>query len=127
MSTPNIVRVSSIFANTTYLAPSTTTATTWTALTPSNLTVNKIGFLTAANITNAAATITVSVNSATAGGGTAYRLVYQVVVPAGATLVIVDKTTSLYVTDSQSVVVTSGTANAIELVASYEAITGPAS
>ena len=68
-----------------------------------------------------------SVNSATAGGGTAYRLVYQVVVPAGATLVIVDKTTSLYVTDSQSVVVTVGTANAIELVASYEAITGPAS
>jgi hypothetical protein len=64
----------------------------------------------------------VSINSATAGGGTAYRVAYQITVPANSTLVILDKTTAMYVGESQSVVVTVGTASAIELVASYEAI-----
>lgn len=123
MASPNIVNVTSIVGNTSYLIPANTSANTWTALTPSSNTVNRVDFMTAANVTSSAATITVSVNSATAGGGTAYRLVYQVTVPAGATLVVVDKTTAVYITDSQSVVVTSGTASAIELVASYEAIT----
>jgi hypothetical protein len=123
MASPNIVNVTSIVGNTSYLIPANTTANTWTALTPSTNTVNRVDFITASNVTSSAATITVSVNSAISGGGTAYRLVYQVTVPAGSTLVVVDKTTSLYITDSQSVVVTSGTASAIELVASYEAIT----
>lgn len=123
MASPNIVNVTSIVGNTSYLIPANTSANTWTALTPSSNTVNRVDFMTAANVTSSAATITVSVNSATGGGGTAYRLVYQVTVPAGATLVVVDKTTAVYITDSQSVVVTSGTASAIELVASYEAIT----
>ena len=123
MASPNIVNVTSIVGNTSYLIPANTSANTWTALTPSSNTVNRVDFMTAANVTSSAATITVSVNSATGGGGTAYRLVYQVTVPAGATLVVVDKTTAVYITDSLSVVVTSGTASAIELVASYEAIT----
>lgn len=123
MASPNIVNVTSIVGNTSYLIPANTTANTWTALTPATNTVNRVDFITASNVTSSAATITVSVNSAISGGGTAYRLVYQVTVPAGSTLVVVDKTTSLYITDSQSVVVTSGTASAIELVASYEAIT----
>jgi len=123
MASPNIVNVTSIVGNTSYLIPANTTANTWTALTPATNTVNRVDFITASNVTTSAATITVSVNSAISGGGTAYRLVYQVTVPAGSTLVVVDKTTSLYITDSQSVVVTSGTASAIELVASYEAIT----
>jgi len=78
--------------------------------------------MTASNVTSAAATVTVSINSATAGGGTAYRVAYQITVPANSTLVILDKTTAMYVGESQSVVVTVGTASAIELVASYEAI-----
>ena len=123
MASPNIVNVTSIVGNTALLVPTTTTATTWTALTPASGTVNKIDNIVAANVTGTAATITVSVNSATGGGGTAYRLAYQITVPANASLIITDKTTAFYVTDSQSVVVTSGTTNAIELVASYEAIT----
>ena len=123
MASPNIVNVTSIVGNTTYLIPSNTSANTWTALTPSSATVNKVDFIVAANVTSSAATVTVSINSATAGGGTAYRIAYQISIPANASLVVVDKTTALYVTDSQSVVVTVGTASAIELTASYEAIT----
>ena len=123
MANPNIVNVTSIYGNTSYLVPTTTTATTWTALTPAAGTVNKIDNIVAANVTGTAATITVSVNSAVSGGGTAYRLAYQITVPANASLIITDKTTAFYVGEAQSVVVTSGTTNAIELVASYEAIT----
>ena len=123
MANPNIVNVTSIYGVTSYLIPTTTTATTWTALTPSAGTINKIGNIVAANVTGSVATITVSINSATAGGGTAYRLVYQVAVPVNASLIICDKSTSFYLGESQSIVVTSNTTNAIELTASYEAIT----
>jgi len=123
MATPNIVGVTDIRGNTVYIIPSTTSATVWTALTPATNVVNKVGNITATNVTSSAVAVTVSINSATAGGGTAYRLCYQISVPANASLIIVDKTTGLYVNDAQSVVVTSGVANALEFVATYEAIT----
>ena len=123
MANPNIVNVTSIYGNTSYLIPSTTSATTWTDLTPAVGTVNKVNNIVASNVTGSAATVTVSVNSATGGGGTAYRIAYQISVPANSSLIIVDKTTSIYVGESQSVVATVGTANAIELTASYEALT----
>lgn len=127
MAAPNIVNVSVITGSTSYLIPSTTSATTWTALTPTATgnVVHRVDFITAANVTTSAATITLSINSAIAGGGTAYRIAYQITVPPGATLVLVDKTTALYIDQTQSIVATVGTASAIELVASYEAITAP--
>ena len=123
MANPNIVNVTSIYGATTYLIPSTTAATTWTALTPATGTVNKIDNIVAANVTGAAATVTVAINSAAAGAGTNYRLIYQVAVPANAAIVVADKSTAFYLGEAQSVVVTVGTASAIELTASYEAIT----
>lgn len=123
MANPNILNVSSIYGNTSYLIPSTTSATTWTALTPASNTINKIDNIVAANVTGAAATVTVAINSAAAGAGTNYRLVYQVPVPANASIVVVDKSTAFYLGEAQSIVVTVGTASAIELTASYEAIT----
>jgi len=123
MANPNMVNTSSIYGNTSYLIPSTTAATTWTALTPAVGTINKIDNIVASNVTAATATATVSINSATAGGGTAYRLIYQLPVPVNAAVVIVDKSTAFYLGEAQSIVVTIGTASAIELTASYEAIT----
>jgi hypothetical protein len=123
MANPNIVNVTSIYGNTSYLIPGTTAATTWTALTPASNTVNKIDNIVAANVTASAATVTVAINSAAAGAGTNYRLIYQVTVPINAAIVIVDKSTAFYLGEAQSIVVTVGTASAIELTASYEAIT----
>lgn len=123
MANPNIVTVTSIYGNTSYLIPSTTGVTTWTALTPASGTVNKLDSIVASNVTAVSVAVTVSINSASGGGGTAYRIAYQISVPANASLIIVDKTTALYVGESQSIVVTVGTASAIELTASYEAIT----
>ena len=123
MANPNIVNVTSIYGNTVYLIPSGTSATTWTGLTPAAGTVNKIDSIIATNVTGSAATVTVSINSATAGGGTAYRICYQISVPANAALIVVDKTTSFYVNETQSVVVTVGTGSAIEFTSTFEAIT----
>jgi len=122
MANPNIVNVTSIYGNTAYLVPTGTSATTWTGLTPASGTVNKVGTIMATNVTATAATITVSINSATGGGGTAYRLTYQTSVPGNSALMVVDKSTSIYVGEAQSIVVTSGTSSAIEMVATYEAI-----
>jgi hypothetical protein len=123
MANPNIVNVTSIYGNTSYLIPSTTSATTWTALTPASGTVNKIDNIVAANVTGSNVTVTVAINSAAAGAGTNYRLVYQVSVPVNASIVVADKSTAFYLGEAQSIVVTVGTANAIELTSSYEAIT----
>ena len=123
MANPNIVNVTSIYGNTSYLIPSTTAATTWTALTPAAGTVNKIDNIVAANVTASIASVTVAINSAAAGAGTNYRLVYQVFIPINASIVVADKSTAFYLGEAQSIVVTVGTASAIELTASYEAIT----
>jgi len=123
MANPNIVNVTSIYGNTSYLIPSSTSATTWTALTPASGTVNKIDNIVATNVTASVATVTVAINSAAAGAGTNYRLVYQVPVPVNASIVVADKSTAFYLGEAQSIVVTVGTASAIELTASYEAIT----
>ena len=115
MANPNIVNVTSIYG--------VTSVTTWTALTPTAGTVNKINNIVASNVTGSVALVTVSINSAVAGGGTAYRLIYQVPVPINASIVVVDKSTAFYLGEAQSIVVTVGTSSAIELTASYESIT----
>jgi hypothetical protein len=133
MANPNIVNVTSIYGNTAYLIPSTTAATTsWTyngtttltGLTPASGTVNKITGLTVANTTSSAATATVGIgNNATFGSATVVTYpAYQISVPAGATLIIIDKTTDVYITENQSVGVTSGTASALTYTATFEAI-----
>jgi len=122
MANPNIVNVTSIYGNTSYLIPATSVAT-WTALTPASGTVNKIDNVVASNVSSSAATITLSINSAVSGGGVAYRIAYQISVPPNASVILIDKTTAIYVGEAQSIVATSGTTSAIELTASYEAIT----
>lgn len=95
----------------------------WSALTPATGTVNKIDNIVASNVTASAALITVAINNLAGGLGTNYRLIYQLPVPVNASVVIVDKSTAFYLGEAQSIVVTSSTTNAIEMTASYEAIT----
>ncbi len=123
MANPNVLNISSLYASTTYLIPTGTSATTWTSLTPASGSVTKVDSISATNVTSSAAVITLSINSATGGGGTAYRLAYQLSIPGNTTLMIVDKSNPIYVGEGQSVVATSGTSNAIELVASIEVLT----
>lgn len=122
MANPNIIGATTINGNVTYNIPSNTSATSLLSNAASSGVVYKIESLTASNVTGSNATVTVSVNSAAAGGGTAYRLIYQAVVPVNATMQIIDKNNPVYLTEDKSIVVTSGTGSAIEYVCSYESI-----
>lgn len=134
MANPNIVNVSSIYGNTAYVIPSTTGATTsWTyngstsltGLTPASNTVNRVTSITVANTSSSAANATVAIgNNATFGSATVVSyFAYQISVPPNSSLVVVDKTNSFYVTENQSVGVTSGTGSALTYTATFEAIT----
>ena len=123
MANPNIINVTTLTGNTTYLTPSNTTANTLLSNAASSGLVFKINSIVAANVdgTNAV-DVTVTINSAAAGGGTAYPIVSTVSVPADASLIVLDKTTAIYLMENQSIVVTSGTASKIAYTISYESI-----
>ena len=123
MANPNIVAVTSILGNTTYLTPADTAANVLLSNAASSGDVLKINQIVCANVDGtSAANCTVTVNSAAAGGGTAYAIVSTVSVPADASLIVVDKTTAIYLMEDQSIVVTSGTASDLTFTISYEAI-----
>ena len=129
MANPNIVNVTSIYGNTTYYTPSGVTAVVLLPNAASSGIVNKIENVVVSNVTASAANATVSIytNGAVAqgsapSGGTAYPLAFQVSVPANATLVVVDKSTSFYLQEGTSISITSGTANSLTFTTSYEAI-----
>ena len=123
MANPNIVAVTSILGNTTYLTPANTSANVLLSNAASSGNVLKINQIVCANVDGtSAANCTVTVNSAAAGGGTAYPIVSTVSVPADASLIVVDKTTAIYLMEDQSIVVTSGTASDLTFTISYEAI-----
>ena len=135
MANPNIVNVTVIKGQTAYVIPPTanTVSTAWThdgttsltGLTPAVNTVNKIDSIVVTNTTASSATTTVAIaNNSTFGSGTVIAyLAYQVSVPANASVIVTDKTTSFYVTENQSVGVTTGTTAALTYTASFEAIT----
>ena len=93
-------------------------------MTPAANTVNKIDQITVANTTSSAATCTVAIgNNATFGSATVVTyMAYQITVPPNASVIVSDKTTAFYITENQSVAVTSGTASALTYTASFEAI-----
>jgi hypothetical protein len=132
MANPNIVNVGNIYGNTAYVTPSTTSAntawtyngtTTLTGLTPATGTVNRITSIIISNTTSSAASATVAIaNNATFGSGTAFNMANAISIPPNATLTVTDKTTSFYVTENQSVGVTSSTSSALTYVATFEAI-----
>ena len=123
MANPNIVSVSAIYGENSLTSLSTTSATSIVSNAASSGKVYKINSLIVANVdgTNNAE-ITINVYSAAALGGTAYALASTVSVPADATLVVIDKNTSIYLKEDQSIGATAGAANDLVVVASWEEI-----
>jgi len=123
MANPNIVNVTSILGKTTYITPANTSANVLLSNAASSGEVLKINQIVAANVNGTSAVnCTVTINTAAAGGGTAYPIVSTVSVPADASLIVTDKTTAIYLEEDKSIVVTSGSANDLAFTISYEAI-----
>jgi hypothetical protein len=130
MANPNIAAATSILGTTTYLTPSGTSAVVLLPNAASSGTVMKINQIVAANVNGSAAvntTVSIYSNGAVAqgsapSGGTAYPIASVVSVPPTASLIVTDKTTSIYLMEGQSITVTSGTASGITYSISYEVI-----
>lgn len=123
MANPNIVNVTAIYGNSSQTSLTGTSATSLVSNAASSGKVFKINSITVANVDGtAAADITINVYSAAALGGTAFPIVSTVSVPADATLIVTDKTTTFYLLENQSIGATAGTANDLVVNASWEEI-----
>lgn len=128
MASPNLANVSTITGTTTYFTPSGTTAVVLLPNAASSGLVYRINQIVAANVNGSTAvnaTVSLYSNGAVAqgsapSGGTAYPIASTISVPANASLIVVDKTTAIYLMENMSISVTSGTASGITFSVSYE-------
>ena len=123
MTAPNIVNVTTITGKSAVVSLTTTNATLVVENPASSNKVFKINSLVVSNVdgTNAA-DITISYYSEDNIGGTATQIVSTVSVPADASLVVIDKNTSIYLEEDKSIGATAGAANDLKVVCSYEEI-----
>ena len=123
MANPNIVAVTAIRGENSSVSLTTTAATSIVSNAASSGKVLKINTLIVANVdgTNAA-DITVNKYSAAALGGTAFPIASTVSVPADASLIVVDKTTAIYLKENESIGATAGTASDLVVTCSWEDI-----
>jgi len=123
MAAPNIVNVTSIIGNSLTVAVATS-ATQLASNAASSGKVFKINSILIANIDGtSAADITVNIYSAAALGGTALAIASTISVPADASLIVIDKTTSFYLLENQSIGAIAGTASDLVATISFEEIT----
>lgn len=123
MAAPNIVNVTSILGKSIYLTPANITPNVILANSSGSGKVFKINTIIATNIDGTSAVdTTIAYNTAAAGSGTSYAIASTISVPADATLIVIDKSTSFYLEEDRSILVTSGTSGKITYFISYEEI-----
>ena len=128
MAAPNIASLTTITGKTTYYTPTGVTAVVLLPNAAASGNVFKINQIVVANVdgTNAVdATVSIYTNGAVAqgsapSGGTAFPIASTISVPADASLIVVDKTTGLYLEEGVSISITSGTASKLTFSVSYE-------
>lgn len=117
MANPNIVNVTTINGVTAYYTITGNTAVSVLTNTASSGHVYKIESLNVANTTSIAVNCSVSyytkstAQGSAPAGGTAYPICTTVSVPANATLVVIEKTNGIYLTEDACISVTSGNAS----------------
>jgi hypothetical protein len=123
MAAPNIVSVTTITGKTAVVDLTTTNATAVVSNAASSGKVFKINSLIVSNVDgSSAADITISLYSEDDIGGTATQIVSTVSVPADASLVVIDKSTGLYLEEDKSIGATASAASDLKVVCSYEEI-----
>jgi hypothetical protein len=130
MANPNIISANNIYGGTDYLTPSSTSTVVLLANAASSSKVYKIESIIAVNSSTgsaANANVAIYTNGSVAqgsapSGGTAYPIASSISVPAAASMVITDKTTSFYLKENTSVTIATGTANILTFVIAYEDI-----
>lgn len=126
MANPNIVNVTNILGNTSTNLISSTADPFATALVnnaASSGKVYKINSIIVANVDgSSAADITIKIFSEDDLGGTGTAIASTISVPADASLVVIDKTTSFYLLEDKSIGATASAANDLVVTVSWEEI-----
>lgn len=123
MAAPNIVNASTITGKTAYLSLSDTSQTTLVSNAASSGLVLKVNNIIVANDDgSSSADITISYHTAASGGGTAYKLAHTVAVAADSTLVLLDKTSGIYLEENTSISATASAGGDLDVICSYEEI-----
>lgn len=123
MANPNIVNVTDIRGNNSLTDLSTTNATAIVSNAASSGKVYKINSIIVANTDGTDPyPVTVSVYSEDDIGGTEFELASTVTVPADSSVIIMDKNSSIYLKEDQSIGATAGTASKLIVIASWEEI-----
>ena len=123
MANPNIVSVNSIFGNTTGFLLTTVLTNVLLANATASGKVFKIESIMVANVdgTNAA-DVSIDWNTNAGGTGTSIALAATISVPADATLNLVDKNSSFYLMENQSIIGGASANSDLECIISYEDI-----
>ena len=123
MANPNIVNVTSILGETVIGALTTTLTTVLLTNSASSGKVYKINSVMISNVdgTNAA-DVTFKVATNDLGTSTAYAIASTISVPADATLNLVDKNSTFYLMENQSIIGGASANSDLEVVISYEDI-----
>ena len=126
MANPNIVNVTTIYGNTSSTLISSTADPFATALinnAAASGKVYKVNSIVVANVDGTAnAEITIKIFSQDDLGGTGTAIASTIVVPADATLIVTDKTTSFYLLEDKSIGATASAANDLVVTCSWEEI-----
>lgn len=123
MAAPNIVNVSAIYGKVVTADLTSTSAISVLSNAASSGKVFKIDSLVVANIdTVNAVNITVNHYSAAALGGTATPIASTISIPPNASLIVIDKTTMIYLEENMSIGAVAGTSSKLKVVCSYEDI-----
>ena len=123
MAAPNIVNITTMLGKLVTADLTTTSATSVLSNAASSGKVLKINSLVVANIDTAnAVNVTVNHYSAAALGGTAIPLASTISIPPNSSLIVIDKTTMIYLEENMSIGATAGTASKLKIVCSYEDI-----
>jgi hypothetical protein len=122
MAAPNIVNVTNINGKT-FGNVLTTSNAIILANGSGSGNVLKINNIVISNVDGtSAADVTIELNSLAAGTGTATRLVSTVAVPADASLIVTDKSTSFYMEENTSIKGFASASGDLEVLVSYEVI-----
>jgi hypothetical protein len=126
MANPNIVNVTTIYGNTSSTLISSTADPFATALinnAASSGKIYKVNSIVVANVDGtSAADITIKIFSQDDLGGTGTAIASTISVPADATLVVTDKTSSFYLLEDKSIGATASAANDLVVTCSWEEI-----
>lgn len=123
MAAPNIVNVATIIGKTSVVDLTTTAATSIISNASASGKVFKVNTLIVSNVDGTSnADITINYYSAASLGGTATEICKTVVVPADASLVVLDKTSAIYLEEDKSLGAIAGAASDLKVICSYEEI-----